>query len=137
MDFYIGLITALENKKRQIISIELPELTPFYLGMIIALYERAVAIYAEFININAYNQPGVQAYKLAAKNIIEIRNNFFNQLTLPCSGTLDELIELSSLSDKHEIIAGWLNRESKNSKNVNYIFSPEKNNWIYEIKKPE
>ena len=136
--FLYGLITALEKKNRPIISIELPELTPAYLGMIIALYERAVAIYAEFININAYNQPGVQAYKLAAKDIIETRNNFFNQLQLPCSGTLEELIELSSLSDKREIIAGWLNRASKNSYyNVNYFFSPDKNDWIYEIKKPE
>ncbi|HRQ91072.1 MAG TPA: glucose-6-phosphate isomerase, partial [Bacteroidia bacterium] len=41
-------------------------LTPFSLGMLIALYERAVSFYASLVNINAYHQPGVEAGKKAA-----------------------------------------------------------------------
>jgi glucose-6-phosphate isomerase len=33
---------------------------------VIALYERAVGLYAELVDINAYHQPGVEAGKLAA-----------------------------------------------------------------------
>jgi len=38
---------------------------------LIALFERAVGIYALFININAYNQPGVEVGKKAAASIIQ------------------------------------------------------------------
>ena len=41
-------------------------------GMLIALYERAVAAYAELIHINAFHQPGVQAGKLAANGFLKL-----------------------------------------------------------------
>lgn len=34
------------------------EVTPRSVGALIALYERAVGIYASLVNINAYHQPG-------------------------------------------------------------------------------
>ena len=42
-----------------------PRWTPRYVGMLIALYERAVGFYASLVNINAYHQPGVEAGKKA------------------------------------------------------------------------
>ena len=33
------------------------------IGQLIALFERAVGLYAHLININAYHQPGVEAGK--------------------------------------------------------------------------
>jgi glucose-6-phosphate isomerase len=39
--------------------------------MLIALFERAVGLYASLININAYHQPGVEAGKKAAGKVIE------------------------------------------------------------------
>ena len=71
--FLAGLTSALLRKGRQVITVKLPKLDVFSLGQLIALYERAVAIYAEFININAFHQPGVQAYKLAAKGVLALR----------------------------------------------------------------
>ena len=71
--FLAGLTAALLKKGRQVISVKLPRLDVFALGQLIALYERAVAIYAEFIDINAFHQPGVQAYKLAAKGVLALR----------------------------------------------------------------
>jgi glucose-6-phosphate isomerase len=61
-----GLTNALTAKGRQVVDIVLNELTPFSLGLLIALYERAVAYYAELIGVNAFNQPGVEAYKRAS-----------------------------------------------------------------------
>ena len=39
--------------------------------MLIALFERAVGLYASLININAYHQHGVEAGKKAAGKVIE------------------------------------------------------------------
>jgi glucose-6-phosphate isomerase len=40
------------------------------LGAIVALFERAVGIYAELIDVNAYHQPGVEAGKKAAALVL-------------------------------------------------------------------
>lgn len=64
--FLRGTRRALAGNGRQSITISLDELTPFSLGMLIALYERAVSCYASLVNINAYHQPGVEAGKKAA-----------------------------------------------------------------------
>ena len=39
----------------------------------IALYERAVGYYSTLVNINAYHQPGVEAGKKAAEEIIDLQ----------------------------------------------------------------
>ena len=52
----------------------------FSLGALIALFERAVSFYAELVNINAYDQPGVEAGKKAAANIIEYQQKVSNLL---------------------------------------------------------
>ena len=70
--FKHGLIRALRAKKRKVIDLVLPELNTNTLGMLVALYERAVAFYAELININAFHQPGVEAYKKASNDINRI-----------------------------------------------------------------
>jgi glucose-6-phosphate isomerase len=67
--FKRGLSNALTAKGRQVVDIVLEELTPFSLGLLIALYERAVAYYAELIGVNAFHQPGVEAYKRASNAI--------------------------------------------------------------------
>jgi glucose-6-phosphate isomerase len=41
--------------------------------MLIALFERAVGYYASLVNINAYHQPGVEAGKKAAGNVLAIQ----------------------------------------------------------------
>ena len=40
---------------------------------LIALYERAVGLYATLVNVNAYHQPGVEAGKKAAAAVLEIQ----------------------------------------------------------------
>ncbi len=70
--FLTGLSNALRGKGRNVIEMRLDKVNEYNLGMLIALYERAVAAYAELIHINAFHQPGVQAYKLASKGVIKL-----------------------------------------------------------------
>ncbi len=67
--FKQGLANALRGKGRQVIDIVIDEVNERTVGMLIALYERAVAFYAELIHVNAFHQPGVQAYKLASQGV--------------------------------------------------------------------
>ena len=46
----------------------------FHVGVLIALYERAVGYYASLIHINAYHQPGVEAGKKAAAELIALQH---------------------------------------------------------------
>jgi glucose-6-phosphate isomerase len=54
------------------VTISIPEVTPYTLGMLIALFERTVSFYASLVNINAYHQPGVEAGKKAATAFLEL-----------------------------------------------------------------
>src|ERR1700690_1800740 len=69
--FYLGTRQALAEKERESITITVKEVSPYAVGMLIALFERAVGLYASLINVNAYHQPGVEAGKKAAGKVIE------------------------------------------------------------------
>jgi len=68
--FYLGTRQALAESGRESITITVNEVSAFSVGLLIALFERAVGLYANIININAYHQPGVEAGKKAAGNVI-------------------------------------------------------------------
>src|ERR1017187_6788829 len=71
--FYLGTRQALAEKERESVTITVNEVSPFIVGILIALFERAVGFYASLININAYHQPGVEAGKKAAGKVIQIQ----------------------------------------------------------------
>src|SRR6185436_10804463 len=71
--FYLGTRDALSEKDRHSITLTLPDVSPHSLGMVIALYERTVGLYASLVGINAYHQPGVEAGKKAAGGVIALR----------------------------------------------------------------
>ena len=71
--FYLGTRQALAEKGRESVTIIVNEVSPFIVGILIALFERAVGFYASLININAYHQPGVEAGKKAASKVIQIQ----------------------------------------------------------------
>jgi glucose-6-phosphate isomerase len=71
--FYLGTRDALSEKDRHSVTITLPDVSPRTLGMLIALYERVVGLYASLIGINAYHQPGVEAGKKAAVGVIALK----------------------------------------------------------------
>jgi len=71
--FYLGTREALSEKGRHSITLTLPDVSPHSIGMLIALYERVVGLYASLIDINAYHQPGVEAGKKAAGGVITLK----------------------------------------------------------------
>uniref|UniRef100_A0A0D3H7U8 Glucose-6-phosphate isomerase n=1 Tax=Oryza barthii TaxID=65489 RepID=A0A0D3H7U8_9ORYZ len=68
-----GTRSALYSNDRESISVTVQEVTPRAVGALVALYERAVGIYASLVNINAYHQPGVEAGKKAAGEVLALQ----------------------------------------------------------------
>jgi len=73
LGFLMGTRNALSDAGKASLTVILDTVDERTLGALIALYERAVGFYASKININAYHQPGVEAGKKAAGEIIELQ----------------------------------------------------------------
>lgn len=73
--FYLGTRDALSEKDRWSLTITVSEVSPRTIGLLIALYERVVGLYASLIGINAYHQPGVEAGKKAAGIVIALKSS--------------------------------------------------------------
>lgn len=71
--FCSGTANAIAEKGRGIIRITVDTVSPFSIGCLVALFERAVGFYASLININAYHQPGVEAGKKASERVIALQ----------------------------------------------------------------
>jgi len=78
--FLRGTRKALYENGRDSITIEMPEVNAFNVGALIALYERAVGFYGSLVNVNAYDQPGVEAGKKAATELLELQTKVRAQL---------------------------------------------------------
>lgn len=71
--FLQGTRKAMNEKSRESITVTLERIDARSIGVLIALYERAVGFYASLINVNAYHQPGVEAGKKAAELVIRLQ----------------------------------------------------------------
>ena len=89
--FLRGTRSALYESGRESITITIPEVTAFYVGALIALYERAVGFYAALVNINAYHQPGVEAGKKAATRVLELQGQVQKVLGAGSAKTPEEI----------------------------------------------
>jgi glucose-6-phosphate isomerase len=78
--FLRGTRKALYENGRDSITIEMPEVDAFSVGALIALYERAVGFYGSLVNVNAYDQPGVEAGKKAATELLQLETKVRAQL---------------------------------------------------------
>ncbi len=79
--FFLGTRAALYESGRPSITITLDEVSPRALGVLIALFERAVGLYASLVGINAYHQPGVEAGKKAATEVLALQPKIVAHLT--------------------------------------------------------
>lgn len=140
--FQAGLANALKSKGRQVIEMSIPEVNEFTLGMLIALYERAVAVYAEYIHINAFHQPGVQAYKLASKSVIDLLLDIEKKLASlgSFSGNASELgakLGLQNLCDAEGIFAKLAENSDKRKYDgfsISRSWDSAKG-WVYSVAK--
>ena len=78
--FFLGTRKALFENGRKSVTITIKEISPYYIGLLIGLYERAVGFYASLVNVNAYHQPGVEAGKKAAATILAIQTKLLGHL---------------------------------------------------------
>ena len=104
--FFLGTRDAMSEKNRHSMTITVSEVSPKTVGMLIALFERAVGLYASLININAYHQPGVEAGKKAAGGVIALKLKIDATLhAAPGTAfTAESLAAQLGLSDKTEAI---------------------------------
>src|SRR5262249_26389764 len=70
--FFQGTRRALTDSGRESVTLSVEDVSPATLGKLIALYERTVGFYATLVGINAYHQPGVEAGKKAAAEVLDL-----------------------------------------------------------------
>jgi glucose-6-phosphate isomerase len=78
--FLQGTRNALAENGRESMTITVDRIDPRTIGVLIALFERAVGLYASLININAYHQPGVEAGKKAAGAVLKLQGAVLDAL---------------------------------------------------------
>ena len=89
--FLLGTRTALYEKGRESLTLSLADVNERSVGALIAVYERAVGLYASLIDVNAYDQPGVEAGKKAAARVIELQNAILRVLSAAGGDPLDAM----------------------------------------------
>jgi glucose-6-phosphate isomerase len=105
--------------------VTIPAVTPQTVGALIALYERAVGLYASIVNVNAYHQPGVEAGKKAAAVILQLQTDAVKALrstTAPL--TLAELAAKAGAPDRVEAIYKILRHLHANDRGVVFTGDP-------------
>ena len=127
--------------KDNIYGIPTEKVDEFNLGMLIALYERAVAAYAELIHINAFHQPGVQAYKLASKDVIKLLTTLEDKLAKlgEFSGTVADFAAKLDLVENEFELDGILAKLAKNAERRDLSFGISRawnkdRGWVYTVK---
>ena len=78
--FLLGTRDALSEKGRSSITLTIDAVSPRSIGMLIALFERTVGLYASLVGINAYHQPGVEAGKKAAGVVLSLQKGIAGEL---------------------------------------------------------
>lgn len=132
--FLRGTRAALYEGGRDSITISIPEVNAFYVGALVALYERAVGFYATLVNINAYHQPGVEAGKKAATRILQIQQLVRKALE-ESHGTPKSAPEIASAVDADpEDVYHVLIHMLANTKNLTSIPAPLPGNEKFALK---
>ncbi len=103
-----GSRNALYERGRDSITISIPDISAKSMGMLIALFERAVCLYAELINVNAYSQPGVD--KHVATPIAELQRDVLSYLRDAAPQTAEEIAAHMGRTDQVESVYKLLNR---------------------------
>ena len=101
--FFLGTRFALAENNRESMTITVTEVNSKTVGLLIALFERAVGFYANLVHINAYHQPGVESGKKAAANVLAIQKKItdFLKSNLNQSFTVDAVSK--AIGEEEEI----------------------------------
>lgn len=104
--FLLGTRQALSESGRETLTLTLKRVSPFSVGVLIALFERAVGLYASLINVNAYHQPGVEAGKKAAATILSLQRKILDYLSISPNvpHNLNAIAEATRMGEEKEIV---------------------------------
>jgi len=100
--FLVGTRRALHERGRESMTLTVRRGDAWDLGAIIALFERAVGFYASLVGINAYHQPGVEAGKQAASEVIALQRRLLDVITASTPRTAEELAADAGMPDQAE-----------------------------------
>src|SRR5262249_56809239 len=84
-------------------------------GALIALFERAVGLYASLVGINAYHQPGVEAGKKAAASVLALQAKVLTTLS-KMPQTADQIAAAAGAADAAETVYLLLEHLSANGR---------------------
>lgn len=135
--FYLGTRKALSAKGRESLTITIREVNEYTIGVLLALYERAVGFYAFLVNINAYHQPAVEFGKKVAGEIINMKNQIIKELQANKNRkyTLSELAGAINREDEMEdifrILARLVNNPDYGIKMTGPGEGADISDWLY------
>lgn len=113
--FFQGTRAALYENGRESMTITINQLDAYTVGVLIALFERAVGFYATLVNINAYHQPGVEAGKKAAGVVIALQKSVVELLQKERrSVTAEEIAALLGKPEEAEMVFAILRHLAAN-----------------------
>lgn len=101
--FLLGTRQALAENGRQSMTITVPRVDAHTVGGLIALFERAVGLYASLIGVNAYHQPGVEAGKRAAADVLALQREIESALSAT-PRTAEEIAAAVGAADRAETV---------------------------------
>jgi glucose-6-phosphate isomerase len=117
--FLQGTRQALYDNQRDSITVTVHQVNARTVGALIALYERAVGLYASLVNVNAYHQPGVEAGKKAAAVILDLQKRVVEVLQKEKTAlTLAEVADKAGASEQIEAIYKILRHLHTNQRGV-------------------
>lgn len=101
--FLLGTRRALFENDRLSVTITTRRADARTVGVLIALFERAVGLYASLVGINAYHQPGVEAGKKAAAAVLGLQAKVAAALTAQ-GQTAEQIAAAVALPDETETV---------------------------------
>jgi len=101
--FMLGTRAALFDNDRESITITIPRVDAQAVGALIALFERAVGLYASLVGINAYHQPGVEAGKKAASSVLALQGKLLGALS-GVGQTAEQIAAAAGAPDETETV---------------------------------
>ena len=103
--FMQGTREALYESERDSITVTIKRVDAQTVGALIALYERAVGFYGSLVHINAYHQPGVEAGKKVACQLLVLQRQVLAVLRNEKQAlSLSELAEKVGANEQIEIV---------------------------------
>lgn len=115
--FLLGSRAALYGNGRESMTLTVDTVDARTVGALIALFERAVGLYATLVNINAYHQPGVEAGKAAAADVLALQHKVLGALkTGGAPATAQAIAEAIGAADQAESVLHLLNQLAANGR---------------------